>query len=78
MVLRKRADHGESEELRPDDIQRSSAKDDALRKQNIVRFVHGRIHRGYQQNIVAIPGNLKARRRLENKGTLATNSNVFA
>jgi len=33
---------------------------------------------GYQQNIVAISGNLKARRRLENKGALATNSNVFA
>ena len=48
-------------------------------QQNIVRFVHGRITCGLStKQIVAISGNLKARRRLENKGTLATNSNVFA
>jgi hypothetical protein len=47
-------------------------------QQNIVRFVPGRITCGLStKQIVAISGNLKARPRLENKGTFATNSNVL-
>jgi hypothetical protein len=47
-------------------------------QQNIDRFVHSRITCELSKQIVAICGDLKARRRLQNKGTFATNSNVFA